>query len=92
MESLKDINAISNVSRILSSKEDIKRYVEKPLIPMANYLYDLNILTTMTSANLNYNRAYIIIDYDTLSEENKEIANSLLIEYPKNCQKRHFSR
>ena len=93
METIKDVESIFHFAKTLNTKKDIEKYVERPLIPIVNYLYDLNILTTMTSANTKnwHTNAYVIIDYDTLSTKNKKIADNLLQLYPYNCQKSHFS-
>lgn len=74
---------ISDVPRIfqtagipIATREKIKLIVDKPLVKACLILYDKNIRTTGTSANINDigSYAWITIDYDNLSEENKRIA------------------
>lgn len=93
MKKVEDVDLIFNFHRIINSKEDIYKYVEEPLIPIVKYLYDLNILTTMTSANTKngHKEAYVIIDYDTLNEHNKKVVNELMDTFPDFCSKQHFS-
>lgn len=78
---VKDVKPIFNFSRNINNKDDIYKYVEEPMIPICEYLYDLNILTVMSSANLR-NGCYLIIDYDTLSDNNKNVINELLRVHP----------
>ena len=66
---VKNVERIFNYCRTINHKEDIIKYVEEPLIEICEYLYDLNILTTMSSANTKQrqNYSYIIIDLDRKS-------------------------
>ena len=87
----------------ISEKGDLESVVEGPLLSACQELWDKNILTEGAGANRkNFSGeheiapAYIEIDYDRLSEENKEIArlmgtvsysdnhNHILIEIPIN--------
>lgn len=80
---VKNVERIFNYCRTINHKEDIIKYVEEPLIEICEYLYDLNILTTMSSANTkqHQNYSYIIIDFNSLSDHNK---NELLNKMHKN--------
>lgn len=64
---------------MIKTRNDIKKFVELPLLPACEHLWDLNIRTVSTSANKNdiENEAYVNIDYDSLSEENKKIAQKI---------------
>lgn len=90
---IKDIEQIYRFSKILNHKNQIDDLVETPLIDVCKYLYDLNVPTTMTSANVKNNKkqAYITIDYDLLSDENKLIIDELKQRYPNNFQLGNFS-
>ncbi len=72
-----EIDAIDEPrNRIFQSRGEIEKYVEAPLVPSCEHFWDLNIKTLSTSANtkdINEN-GYIILDYDSLSDENKLIA------------------
>jgi len=65
-----------------SKKEDLKKNVEVPLLAACELLYDLNIKTTMSSANRGEIRkgAYIRIDFNSLSTENKKIAKQMVLQ------------
>lgn len=61
------------------NRAEIAQYVETPLVSACEHFWDLGIQTLMSSANstdVGYN-AYIDLDYDSLSEENKKIAEEL---------------
>ena len=59
----------------MSRHLDIPKFVERPLLKACIILYDKNIHTLSTSANAKDigQFAYINIEYDTLSTENKTI-------------------
>lgn len=63
----------------IENREDLSKFVERPLLSACQDLYDKNIETYMSSANKNNvgHTAYLSIIYDTLSEQNKEIAKKL---------------
>lgn len=65
--------------KMIETKEQIKELVEAPLLAACEELYDKNIQTLSTSANKNdvLYGGYINIDFDSLSEKNKEIAKTL---------------
>ena len=58
-------------------REKYKDNVELPGLAACLYLYDLNIQTTWFNCNKEDPRVDLHFSYDTLSEENKEIAQSL---------------
>jgi hypothetical protein len=75
-------------NEMIAKREEIKDYVEKPLLAACEMLWDNNIRTISTSANQNdieRGEAQIVIDFDSLSEENKEIAAQFAgpVEYDK---------
>ncbi len=77
------IPALANVERIGASShhlmrgiDELEQYVEGPALPACQDLFDKNIRTTSSSANAA-NGLYINIDYTTLSDENKQIAEEL---------------
>ncbi len=75
--SLEEINPIENGGQIPVSREQLFELVETPLAEACALLYDKNIKTISSSANkqdLASGEAYIVIDFDTLSRENQQIA------------------
>ncbi|MDR3582714.1 MAG: hypothetical protein P4L67_05555 [Candidatus Pacebacteria bacterium] len=76
----------------IGTKEDLESVVEEPLLSACQELWDKNILTEGAGANRKHFSgeygiapAYIEIDYDRLSEENKEIAKSMgIVSYSDN--------
>src|SRR5687768_17607604 len=69
-----EIKAIEkNRGELIKTRKEIKDYVEPPLIEPCEYLWDMNVQTLASSANskdVDYG-AYIIIDYNSLSENNR---------------------
>ena len=57
----------------LASHEDITLLVEAPAVPAVTDLWDKNIGTISSSANAE-NGVYVVLDWTTLSEGNKNIA------------------
>lgn len=58
-------------------KTDIAKFVELPLLKACEIFWDKNIKTTETHANtqaIQEGLCYIRLDFETLSEENKQIA------------------
>lgn len=79
---VRDIQPITDVVR-LKTREDLKRIVESPLLPVAQLLYDLNIETTDSSANYQDvegrdRSARLTINFDSLSPENQQIVLAIL--------------
>lgn len=68
-------------NRSLRTKEGLQELVEAPLLKACEELYDKNIRTLSTSANsenITYgDGGHIVIDFDTLSDENKSIGKQL---------------
>lgn len=61
--------------QLLVSADELARYVEPPALPACLDLYDKNIKTISSSANRkDAEEAYIVIDFSSLSDSNKEIA------------------
>ena len=61
-------------------REKISEIVEAPLVSACQILYDKNIETLASSANakdIAIGYGHIIINFDSLSEENQEIARTL---------------
>ncbi len=76
--SLADISAIKQSRGIeINTREQIKELVEWPLVKGCEVFWDKNIRTTESSANsgdIQNGFCYIRIDFDSLSEDNKKIA------------------
>ncbi len=62
---------------VLTSKADIERYVEAPVVEAVTSMWEKNIPTTQSSANQEGETAWIDIDYTNLSDDNKKIADGL---------------
>ncbi len=76
-KTLTEIEPISKGHICIKTREQIKEVVEKPLLTACEKLYDKNIRTLATSANqkdLELGEVYILIDFDSLSEENQKVA------------------
>ena len=79
-KTIKHVSRIEKSDSMLQRRADIKKLVEEPLVPACERLYDLNICTWRASANSNdINQGYgvISIDFPSLSEHNKTIAQEL---------------
>lgn len=63
-------------NQMVKQRTDLAKLIEKPLLAACEILYDKNIRTYAASANKKdiADGAYIILDYDTLSAENRRIA------------------
>ncbi len=76
--SLADIDVITKFTNtLIKNRSDIKDIVEEPLVVACQEFYDKNIQTTGSSANrkdLETGEVEIYLNYDTLSDENKRIA------------------
>lgn len=75
---LSDIDPVEHSFDNILRREDIKTLVEVPLQRACEILYDKNIKTLSSSANKKDVKtgAYIELDFDSLSPENKKIALS----------------
>lgn len=61
----------------LKNREDIKRIVELPLVEACEVFWDKNIKTVESSANkenIQSGHGWILLDWNSLSDENKKIA------------------
>lgn len=77
---LNEVEPIEQGGVAVVARESLKDIVELPLLAACQELYDKNIQTSMTSANkkdIETGEAYITLVYDTLSDENKIVADSL---------------
>jgi hypothetical protein len=66
--------------QLIKSRESIKNIFEAPLVRACEQLYENNIMTISTSANskdVAIGYGGIVIDYEHLSPENRQIAKSL---------------
>jgi len=61
---------------MITTREEIREYVETPIVDACEHFWDLNVRTLSSSANEKDvdRKAYIILDYDSLSDANKKIA------------------
>jgi hypothetical protein len=78
-----EVEPIYGVASVPASREGLAVLVEAPLLAACLELYDKNIRTIISSANVSdvsRGYAYINIDCNTLSEKNRHIANALGIE------------
>lgn len=74
---LSDVPMIDKGRELVQTKKQLKEIVELPLLAACEDLYDKNIRTLASSANkkdIAAGQAHILIDFDSLSEENKQIA------------------
>ncbi|MFA6253559.1 MAG: hypothetical protein WC687_04840 [Patescibacteria group bacterium] len=81
LSSLGNIEPIQESRNVMvRTREELTALVEAPLLQACASLYDKNIRTLSSSANkgdIEGGAAHIIIDFDSLSETNKEIAKGL---------------
>lgn len=79
-KTLAEVAPIESAGSSILSRDTIPEFVESPLVESATALYDKNIRTVMSGANLKNgpdSPAHIIIDYATLSSANKVIAERI---------------
>ena len=76
---IRDIEPIESSGLVLT-RDTIQEFVEEPCLDACKYLYDLNIETTMSSANKKDvgGHGYIHIALDSLSTENQQIILGML--------------
>lgn len=74
-----DIPVIEEGGVVPKTREGLAQLVEAPLLEACEELYDKNVETVMSSANSKDidGEGYITIAFDSLSEENKQVALSL---------------
>lgn len=81
ISSLAEVPAIQESrNQMIIRRDQIKDFVEQPLLGACKDMWDKNVRTLSTSANkkdIEAGEAYIIIDFDNLSEKNKEAAQQL---------------
>lgn len=71
---------LSTEYAIVQNREDLRKIIEEPCLPACLALYDKNIQTVNSSANKREigGQAYIGINYDSLSENNKQVLDKLI--------------
>lgn len=76
-----DVKAIHELCVCFTGRDMIERFVELPCLAACQALYDKNIQTASSSGNLEVAKhnypAEIVLVYDSLSDENKAIAEKL---------------
>ncbi|MDP3994305.1 MAG: hypothetical protein Q8P91_00550 [bacterium] len=81
ISSLAEVPAIQESrNQMIATRDQIVGLVEQPLLDACVDMWDKNVRTLSTSANrkdIEAGEAYIIIDFDSLSEENKKAAQQL---------------
>lgn len=78
---VKDVPAFHQGTHIpIKTKEDLKEIVEEPCLKACQQLFEKNIETIDSGCNGENcsDCAYIIINYDTLDEKNKRIADNMV--------------
>ena len=81
LKKIKDIPAMHQGTNIpINSREDLKEIVELPCLKACQDLFDKNIETLDSGCNGENcpNCAYIVINYDTLDEHNKTMADEMV--------------
>lgn len=72
---------VETESCIPKNRDAIYLYADEPCVEACQLLYDLNIQTYTSNGHthgMGTGQAYVGIVYDTLSDENKEIANNMI--------------
>jgi hypothetical protein len=83
LETIVDVKPVEECPTEIIDKNRLKDLIEKPLLKACEELYDKNVKTIDSGASGKDFRkegnsiAYIRIDYDTLSDENKKIAQKV---------------
>ncbi len=80
---VKPVNDSRN--QLLLNKAEISNIVDEPLVPACEAFYDLNVQTLSSSASfenlqIEGGAANVIIDYRSLSEENRRIVDLMITE------------
>lgn len=65
-----------NRNEMIKTRGEIREYVESPLVDACERFWDMGVRTLSSSANFKDigHQAYIIVDFSSLSGENKQIA------------------
>ena len=80
IKKIKDVLQIQESPREILLRKEFPNYVELPCLEACLYLYDMNIHTYSSGCNkVNYDNAHIMIYYDDLSDENKEVVEKLIL-------------
>lgn len=88
VKKISDVEQLKFVPQEFTSVDQVRQFVEEPLIEACEILFHKNIKTTMTSANkLDLERskdgvnhyAWIDIFYDSLSDVNKKLVDSIMM-------------
>lgn len=78
---VKDIIPITKSPKEIITKQELPMYIELPCLEACLYLYDINVHTFSSGCNnVNYDNAHIMLEWEYLSDENKEIAKTLVNE------------
>lgn len=80
-ETVKDVSQIQHTAgERFSNESQITQLVEAPLVSAVTSFFRKGILTISSSANVEEGRdnAHILVDWESLSSENKEIAKKIL--------------
>ncbi len=77
------VNPYASEGAIPKTRDAVVLYADEPCVEACKRLYDLNIETITSNGHIegednDTDYAYIGINYESLSDENKEIANSLI--------------
>lgn len=81
LKKIKDIPAFHQETNIpINTKDDLKEIVEEPCLKACQQLFDKNIETIDSGCNGENcsDCAYIVINYDTLDNRNKQIADNMV--------------
>ena len=102
LKKIKDVKAFYQGTNIpIKTREDLKEIVEEPCLKACQDLFDKNVQTLDSGCNGENcsDCAYIVINYDTLDEKNKKIAdrmvaNNLIKFIPKSdeCIRNYFNQ
>ncbi|MFI3242123.1 MAG: hypothetical protein R3Y43_06110 [Alphaproteobacteria bacterium] len=79
---VQDVEPIRNgfTGVVVEKKEDLEDLVEEPCLKTCQQLFDKNVQTIDSGCNKenSSHRAYIVINYDTLNDANKRIADDMV--------------
>lgn len=86
---IKDIKVKSWYATTINHREQIQGLVSPDFVDICEYLYDLNVPICMHSG---WGKSiFLVIDYDLLSKENRQILAKLAEKIPNNLVKGNFS-
>ena len=84
LKTLQDVEPIEEGGLVPTTADDLDRIVEEPLLEACKIFFNKGIKTVMSSANrkdIESSEVHVVIEYDSLSEENKEIAERYAVPY-----------